>query len=223
MTENIRSAIALKICKNAAENVHSSAIGGPAWRPDLTVPWPKDRRGTDMMHLARIDFAELPSLDGFPSTGLLQIFISTEAITHGAGAEHGQGFLIEYWADPEAGLSAPQPELVEGFSEGTPLVGGTPKDTMHDNGRGLSFERVQMKRGAESNKYPDAWIGGWPLSVQDAEDRPGDVVLLQIGNGAIGEYEFMWGGDIGAATFLISPDDLANKRFDKVIYVASGY
>jgi uncharacterized protein YwqG len=46
---------------------------------------------------------------------------------------------------------------------------------------------------------------------------------LQVGNGELGENEFMWGGDIGAATFLISPVDLAARRFDQVFYDASGY
>ena len=94
---------------------------------------------------------------------------------------------------------------------------------MHDNGRSLTFTTVEMVKDAEGSERPEVWLGGWPLSVQESEARGNDIVLLQIGNGEIGENEFMWGGDIGAATFLISPADLSARRFDQMSYSASGY
>lgn len=229
MTENIRPAIAVTIEKNAAKTNRNSAIGGPAWRPNTNVIWPVDHRGIVMMHLARINFSEMPSLEGFPDSGLMQFFISTESVTLGAGEAHGngKGFLIEYWPDPDLGISVPQPELDEDNFEDTPLVSGTPEDTMHDNGRALSFTSVQMKENVDGSERPLAWIGGFPLNVQASEANEDDIVLLQIGNGEMAnsddEHEFMWGGDIGAATFLITLEGLAGKQFDDVIYNASGY
>ena len=220
---NTRLAIAASIGSHAAKEPIESAIGGPAWRPDTTENWPADARGILMMHLARINFSGLPSFDGFPSSGILQIFISTESVTLGAGETHGQGFVVEYWPDAKAGISVPQPELDEDNFEETPLVGGTPEDTMHDNGRSLSFATIQMAENVDGTQRPEIWIGGWPLSVQSSEADATDIVVLQIGNGDLGENEFMWGGDIGAATFMISPTDLAARRFERVNYDASGY
>ena len=220
---NERTAIAASIEADAPQQKTSSAIGGPAWRPDASVSWPVDRRGIEMMHLARIKFSDFPPFDDFPQSGVLQIFISTESITLGAGERHGEGFFVEYWPDAEDGIAVPQPELDEDNFEETPLVSGTPEDTMHDNGRSLSFTTVQMAEGADGAQRPEVWLGGWPLSVQDSHSNADDIVLLQIGNGELGENEFMWGGDIGAATFLISPAALAAKRFDQINYDASGY
>ena len=220
---NTRMALAAQIEEQPAKDPLGSALGGPAWRPDTTVGWPTDRRGVVMMHLARINYAELPSLEAFPRSGILQIFISTESVTLGAGEGHGDGFVVEYWPDPKGGLAVPQPELDEDNFEETPLVGGTPEDTMHDNGRSLTFTTVEMVKDAEGSERPEVWLGGWPLSVQESEAKGNDIVLLQIGNGEIGENEFMWGGDIGAATFLISPADLSARRFDQMSYSASGY
>lgn len=220
--ETTRPAIALIIGDSAAQTPRCSAIGGPAWRPDSSVNWPMDRRGIVMMHLARIDFSELPLLDGFPRSGLLQIFISTQSITLGAGEAHGKGFIVEYWPNPDEGIAVPQPELIEGLDEGTPLVAGTPEETMHDDGRSLGFEQVQMEKDEDGEFLPEAWIGGWPFSVQNSQQGAEGVVLLQIGNGECGDNEFIWEGDIGAATFLISPKDLSAKRFDQVVYDAAG-
>lgn len=222
MTKN-RPAIASRIEAHVPKQPNSSALGGPAWRPDASVTWPVDRRGIVMMHLARINFSELPLFGGFPQSGLLQIFISTESITLGAGQAQGEGFVIEYWPDTKPGISVPQPELDDDNFEETPLVDGTPEDTMHDNGRSLSFTTVQMAEDEDGSQRPEVWLGGWPLSVQESAANDGDIVLLQIGNGECGESEFMWGGDIGAATFRISPADLAANHFDRVHYDASGY
>ena len=137
-----RTSLAGRIGEQAAKDLRGSALGGPAWRPDSTVEWPVDRRGIVMMHLARINYAELPAFDGFPRSGVLQIFISTESVTLGAGEGHGDGFVVEYWPDPKEGLAVQQPELDEDNFEETPLVGGTPEDTMHDNGRTLTFTTV---------------------------------------------------------------------------------
>ena len=220
---NSRMALAAKIEELPAKDPQGSALGGPAWRPDTTIGWPTDRRGVVMMHLARVNCAELPSFEEFPRSGILQIFISTVSIGLGAGEGHGKGFVVEYWPDPKGGLSVPQPELDEDNFEGTPLMGGTPENTLHDNGRPLTFTAVEMVKDAEGSERPEVWLGGWPLNVQERVAEGKDIVLLQIGNGELGDNEFMWGGDIGAATFLISPADLSARRFDQTSYFASGY
>ena len=133
--------------------------------------------------------------------------------------------------------------------EGTPLIGGTPEDTLHDNGRAVSFKSMAMEPGIElkevcdalekalgdaaptmfpgealdalGEKRPAAWIGGWPHSAQDISASYDDIVLLQVGNAE--NDEFMWGGDIGCAHFLISPGNLKALRFDRIRYSSAGY
>ncbi|MEO1601060.1 MAG: DUF1963 domain-containing protein, partial [Pseudomonadota bacterium] len=134
--------------------------------------------------------------------------------------------------------------------EDTPLVGGTTyEDSHHFGGRALSFEPIRMPAAGEHDAVYDAlmealdldpdsdaayyaieelaegrppvWVGGWPHSVQEIEANETDAVLLQIGNGDDGD--FMWGGDIGCASFLISREDLAARRFERVRYGSAGY
>ncbi|MEL6208694.1 MAG: DUF1963 domain-containing protein [Pseudomonadota bacterium] len=244
-----RSANLITLRERSVTAPSASAIGGPAWRPDDSVAWPKDGRGVDMMHLARLNFAEMPPLENFPPSGLLQFFISTEDIVLGADKPHGQGFLLEWWPSPGAGIAVPQPPLDEDGGEGTPLIGGTMEDTIHDNGRGISFSPGIVPAGADDPEVsaalqemlgidpdgddmhyaaqdlsagaPDAWVGGLPYSAQSSAAEADDVVLLQIGNGE--NDAFMWGGDVGAATFLIAPADLIARRFEAAIYDASGF
>lgn len=224
MTET-RPAIAATVSKTAAKTIHNSAIGGPAWRPNDTAPWPKDRRGINMMHLARINFAEAPPLAGYPASGILQVFISTEDITFGAHEAHGRGFQIEFWPDPNDGVAGPQPFLDEDYFESSPLCEGTFEDNMHENGRALTFAACEMAKDDAPETRPEVWIGGWPYSVQDMEDRREEVVLLQVGNGEVGDdcCEFMFGGDIGTATFVVPPKDLVARKFDDADYASAGY
>lgn len=50
-----------------------SMIGGqPALPPG--VAYPTDKNGNPMVHLVQINFAEMPPLEGFPTSGLLQVF-----------------------------------------------------------------------------------------------------------------------------------------------------
>ncbi|MEO0624746.1 MAG: YwqG family protein [Pseudomonadota bacterium] len=129
------------------------------------------------------------------------------------------------------------------YDDDDPLAG-----TVYQDGAALSFSRATMEPGYElpaicafadaelgalapfrprdfrkraGETLPPVWVGGWPHSVQDSEAGEDDVVLLQVGNGE--DETFMFAGDIGCASFLISPEDLAARRFERVRYGSAGY
>ena len=63
-------------------------------------------------------------------------------------------------------------------------------------------------------------IGGYPFFSQEDprnENNPHTLLLLQIDGNETDDAEIMW-GDYGGANFFISPKDLANCKFDNVLY-----
>ena len=63
-------------------------------------------------------------------------------------------------------------------------------------------------------------IGGYPYFTQvdpREENDPHTFLLLQIDSDDIEDKEIIW-GDCGVANFFISPEDIANCKFDDVLY-----
>ncbi len=84
----------------------ASKVGGGAWWP-AGEPAPVNAEGKPLVLLAQIDFAGMPPLPGYPTTGLLQFFISTDDL-YGASMEGNyddaeratqRNFRIVYWPD----------------------------------------------------------------------------------------------------------------------------
>ncbi|MEM6306956.1 MAG: DUF1963 domain-containing protein [Pseudomonadota bacterium] len=75
--------VAVTIRDDIATNLLDSRIGGnPAWPKGTPKPQPKGQ--FPFYFLAQINFAEMPKLDGFPSTGLLQFFAAADDL-YGVG------------------------------------------------------------------------------------------------------------------------------------------
>ena len=63
-------------------------------------------------------------------------------------------------------------------------------------------------------------IGGYPYFIEydpREENDPHTFLLLQIDSDDIEDKEIIW-GDCGVANFFISPEDMANCKFDDVLY-----
>ena len=63
-------------------------------------------------------------------------------------------------------------------------------------------------------------IGGYPYFTQvdpHEENDPHTFLLLQIDSDEVKGKEILW-GDCGVANFFISPEDMANCKFDDVLY-----
>jgi uncharacterized protein YwqG len=64
--------------KGPTSGVTSSHLRGqPYWPRNL--PYPMDAAGAPMVMLVQLNFAEMPPLPGYPTTGLLQFFLSSSA------------------------------------------------------------------------------------------------------------------------------------------------
>ena len=63
-------------------------------------------------------------------------------------------------------------------------------------------------------------VGGYPYFTQvdpREENDPHTLLLLQIDSDEVKGKEILW-GDCGVANFFISPEDMANGKFDDVLY-----
>lgn len=64
-------------------------------------------------------------------------------------------------------------------------------------------------------------IGGYPYFIEydpREENDPHTLLLLQIDIDNVGGEEICWGNEGGVANFFISPEDMANCRFDDVLF-----
>ena len=64
-------------------------------------------------------------------------------------------------------------------------------------------------------------IGGYPYFTQvdpREENDPHTLLLLQIDIDNVGGEEICWGNEGGVANFFVSPEDMANCKFDDVLY-----
>lgn len=75
--ENALPAVFLQTSGTASSTKDGSRFGGPAWIPEGSS-WPVDGSGKRLAFLAQLDFAQLPNLPDYPTTGVLQFFIGRD-------------------------------------------------------------------------------------------------------------------------------------------------
>ena len=64
-------------------------------------------------------------------------------------------------------------------------------------------------------------IGGYPYFIEydpREENDPHTLLLLQIDIDNVGGEEICWGNEGGVANFFVSPEDIANCKFDDVLF-----
>lgn len=239
-----RPAVALTMAKGPiAEDPHSSIGGQPSLPTD--APWPEGRDGKQMIFLAQINFADMPSLDGYPSWGVLSFFVEDNDLNGCDFPSSGNtGFQVLYHEDPDTLQRREPPVRKWDFSpfneeltaHGRRLTGSVVTGSISPNSA--------QGRKLTEDWYPDCpsdlwdsfhetlteakpaliYYGGHPDFTQDDFRHKGadlllTEVLLQLGFVFDGEggAEICW-GDAGEACFLISKADLAERRFDRVAY-----
>jgi len=72
-----RPALRLIDAGDAPTSATSSYVGGHPYLPHGTA-WPVDEAGRARVFVAQVDFSALPPLPGFPTSGLLQWFVTDE-------------------------------------------------------------------------------------------------------------------------------------------------
>jgi len=235
--------ISIEAKPNNSLGVTQSKFAGLPYLPE-GFPYPKDKDGKYMFPLAQINFSEVPSLDGYPTKGILQFYISSNDI-YGLNLDdlkRQDSFRVLYFEtvdeqkaqkelpflDDVVFENVPISEQMElNFSKRVDYAGVS--DVRFRKNFGTSFytwtERFGKKEDAifdEVSETFNSWgnkIGGYADFTQEDpryyDDEHEDwILLLQI---ASQDENIMW-GDFGICNFFIHPDDLVKRDFSKVMY-----
>jgi uncharacterized protein YwqG len=214
-------------------------IGGPVWLPEGEA-WPADARGVPLEFVAQVDFAELPPLPDFPTSGLLQFFVGRDDLFGAELDDPEQGSARVLWrpSGVEGGSPHPQPALGKDDSHpwqrddvraaGLPLTGTA---AVHrPAGSDWHFEERlegQLRRPGIEEIYgmmeeadtPEVHhVGGHPVFTQSDFREPGkyddyDRTLLRLTS----DRNLIW-GDCGEAVFLARRRDLLARDFSSAIF-----
>ena len=236
----IKPIIAATVIDGPPPGPGSSQLGGRPWWPK-GQEFPRGPDGAPLYLLIQINCAELPPLEPFPQTGLLQLFIAPDDL-FGANLDDPKaptGFRCVYHEDlgrPVDTTSAPR-KLAAGSSLPleTPLK---PKaltfqlDQMVADLTDYRFEQLLpaivgdeglMEAYAEWTSDEAAVsairLGGYPTFTQgDPREQAehagiGETMLLTIDT----TTGIMW-GDAGVAQFFMHDADLRRRDFSRVVY-----
>lgn len=212
-----RPTIVLEQARNLPDSPIASKIGGTPYLP-ASVEYPHNSGGP-MQFIAQFNFGELPSLPGFPSTGMLQLFVGTDDIL---GLEDADGSLVRYLpelGEPSVGAAPVWDRDAGGYdgplddpSVAIPLVGRL--EVLPISKSDFHYEQLASPRPPADDGTGHK-LGGYPFFTQYDPRGPGDrrILLAQIDT----DEGLMW-GDVGVANWFIDPDELARLDFSNVLY-----
>lgn len=242
---NALPAITLTPTGKAPETPGGSRIGGPVWLPKAEA-WPKGKDGEPMSFLAQIDFASLPPLPDYPTSGVLQFFIGRDDL-YGADFEAPEkGNFRVIWRetlDGPGALHRAAPATSEGADDYSPLY-----PELIRNGVALTGQLMRQnadigywKLGEELGPLLDRdytnriyshvdailngggdvhHVGGHPwLTQSDFRNAKyyGDVDRVLLQLWSDNRTGLMW-GDMGQGNFMIRRADLLKRDFSRVTY-----
>lgn len=225
-----------------ADTIWSSKFGGkPYWPKDKA--YPKNHDGENLYLLAQINFDEVPALEHYPHTGIVQFFIGNddlygmdfdkpveELISSPAGYRvifhpHVSTTLSDLEQDlPEADKDSELPltrEYALSFTLDEELP--SPTDHRYEKIAGDIFEYDDDVADYIYDTYTAAGskLGGYANFTQDDPRRGNDstqwLLLFQLDSEWEDGVEIMW-GDMGVANFFIREADLINNDYSKVWY-----
>ena len=226
-----KPSLALNASRAEITSLTDSKFGGDPYLP-MFATYPEN-----LKLLAQLNFEELPHLENFPETGILQFFILPDDL-YGADFDDPtrQGnFQVRYYANilPDSALQHEFPQVPE--EEGFPFEGQfkltgqleSQSLTITDYQAEKCFEQFddeelretiynRLADGDDGQSVAGHRLGGFPYFTQTDPRHSGDgfdTVLLQIDS----QHDIMW-GDSGIANFFINSEDLKNKDFSRVLY-----
>ena len=207
-------------------------------------PYPTSADGSFLYPLAQINLGEFPDLEGFPASGYLQFYIATDDL-YGVRFENLQdqsSFRVLYFEEEEVENKRVDFSFLDPVLQNEDMPVNTPhslsftakmdyigmcdfrrENNPHFNASSIGQLYPSLERGLrdilfEKFSCTGHKIGGYAYFTQNDPRSHNSVfqeyiLLLQIDS----DDEIMW-GDMGVASFLIHPADLAKKDFSKVIY-----
>ncbi|WP_196426734.1 YwqG family protein [Lysinibacillus cavernae] len=222
-----------------------SKFAGEPYLPYFQT-YPKDITGEPMKLLAQINFAEIPSLQDFPSTGLLQFFISANIFDMTANYHEDifqQFYKVRFYPTVNESVASSQQEL---FSKSATLdwfpirqelalqfqLAQEPISVLDYQARSFLPSLLSSQDDDVQEIYlqhflgAGAKIGGYAYYL-NADIRQEskllqryNVLLLQIdSNDALG---IMW-ANCGVGKFFINREKLLQKDFSDVLFQWENY
>ena len=217
------------------ENRTKTKIGGVPYWP-RGMKWPMYNED-DMIFLAQLNFSELPELEGFPNTGILQFFIAdleseeVRVIYHEKVVSENEysGVNLANTTLGDRGYDFPitnsvyfptakNEKVLPSFYDSEELEKELVKmmnQTFNEEWKEYN-DIPKEKMNYLSKRYFDQFsldgcrVGGYPLFTQyDITDDKTDVQLLQLDSVA----HMMW-GDCGVAHVFTSKNALESLDFD---------
>jgi uncharacterized protein YwqG len=227
--------------KSRSTKLWESKVGGQPYLPK-GVSWPTAPDGRELFLLAQLNFAEMPALPPFPSTGIVQFYINDDDL-YGMDFDEGENqdsFRVLYHAQvtrDEAALQTKFPMLRDYDDllphhpdESYPLTFALAEevvaitDYQFDQHFGADFFRQFgekewdiMDEFGKSVRPQGHKIGGYAYFTQDDPRRREDPMLLLFQLDSDELMDLMW-GDMGVGHFFIREKDLVAKDFSRVLY-----
>lgn len=218
-----------------------SKVGGQPYLPKNAV-WPCAPDGKELFFLAQINFAEVPQLAPFPTSGIVQFFINDDDL-YGMDFDDGENpdtFRVLFHADVVENESMLQTSfpMLRDYDE---LLPHHPDETyplkfqldegvvpvtdyqFYQHFGGDFFRQFGEQEWDVTDEFGKAVrpeghrIGGYAYFTQDDPRRPEDPMLLLLQLDSDEKMDLMW-GDMGVGHFFIREKDLAARDFSKVLY-----
>ena len=218
-----------------------SKVGGQPYLLKETT-WPTSPDGRELFFLAQINFAEVPPLTPFPSSGILQFFIHDDDL-YGMDFDDGENpdtFRVLFHPEvleQESRLQTKLPStnweeelLPHHPDESYPLIFGLGEEVVPISDYqfyqhfGSDFFRQfaenewevmgQLEKAVRSQGHK---IGGYAYFTQDDPRRAEDPMLLLLQLDSDERMDLMW-GDMGVGHFFIREKDLVAQDFSRVLY-----
>lgn len=224
-----------RVRKSAVPAITDSYVGGHPFLP-VGQEWPVGANDEAMHFVAQVNFADVPALPGFPTSGLLQIFVESDDVwgltfddTMGLTGFHCRWHTAADLQQPVATTNPASPIPIPTDSYSPVAASTTPRRLAFTETRMLPqgwehLEPVMYRHPRAFEVLSDLWedhedladatldgwdvqVGGWPSFVQAPPPVPeGRSTQLLLGFGSNGLM--MW-GDVGTAHLFGDPAALA--------------
>lgn len=230
---------------DSPKNLWSSKFGGTPYWPKVKE-YPLDGKGRPLLLLAQFNLEEIPTINGFPSSGILQFLISQNN-SWGLEYPNKKRSLIDIINAPKEYKVVFHEKVSNNQNE---IFTSSPyklkKKSLPFNGEySLSFEKVMDRLSPSDYRFENiiknfddldevtidelfeeldssgCKLGGYAHFTQEdprGYSNIGDWVLLfQMDSISHDGVDIMW-GDAGVANFFIRPENLIKLDFNHILY-----